>query len=179
MRERFRRGQLCQMKFVCLKRTAREVYNLIQILSAVWNSHVVVFKVKNKFKLCLFHIKVMNSWNHTDSFLFYLFFSHKHIPTTIFPHSSQHPLPSIADALFCFSSEKKANFPVMSTGHSVTRCNKTRHKPSYQGWTRQPSRRKRVPRVGKKVRDTCTPTVRSTKKNPKLNCHSTHAEDLT
>lgn len=27
----------------------------------------------------------------------------------------------------------------MSTEHSLTRYNKTRHKPSYQGWARQPN----------------------------------------
>lgn len=35
-----------------------------------------------------------------------------------------------------------------------TRYNKTRQKPSYQGWTRLPSRRKRVSRADKRLRDT-------------------------
>jgi hypothetical protein len=43
-----------------------------------------------------------------------------------------------------FPSKKRAGFLRISSEHSITRYNKTRHKLSYQSWMRQPSRRKRV-----------------------------------
>lgn len=52
------------------------------------------------------------------------------------------------------------------TKHGLTRCSTTRHKPSYRGWMRQPRRRKRALRAGKRVRDSPTPTVRSGTKTP-------------
>lgn len=47
----------------------------------------------------------------------------------------------------------------MSTKQGLPRNNKTRHKPSFQGWKRQTSRKKRVPNNGKRIRDTPTSTV--------------------
>lgn len=41
------------------------------------------------------------------------------------------------------SIQKRAGLPGIETEHSITRYSKARHKPSHQGWTRQPSRRKR------------------------------------
>ena len=64
------------------------------------------------------------------------------------------------------SLQKRVDLPGISTEQSTTRCNKTRHTPSYQGWTRQLSRRERVPRAGKRVRDSPTPTVRSPTRIP-------------
>lgn len=42
---------------------------------------------------------------------------------------------------------------LLETWHHITSYSNTRHIPSRQGWTRHPSRRKRVPHVGKRVRD--------------------------
>ena len=49
---------------------------------------------------------------------------------------------------------KQQCFSRISTNHTITRQNKTRHNLSYPGWTRQPSRRKRVSRTGRRVIDT-------------------------
>ena len=40
--------------------------------------------------------------------------------------------------------------PAIPTKHGIANCNKTRHILSYQGGMRQPGRRKRAPREGKK-----------------------------
>lgn len=55
---------------------------------------------------------------------------------------SPHQLPSSPDPLFLFPSEKSV----------LPKLHKTRHKP-YQCRTKQPSRKPRVPRAGKTVRD--------------------------
>jgi hypothetical protein len=64
------------------------------------------------------------------------------------PFSSKSPLSFQSQRSSGFL-QKRADLPVMPTQHSITRCNKIRHKPSYYGWTRQPIRRKRVPWAGK------------------------------
>jgi hypothetical protein len=76
------------------------------------------------------------------------------------------PLPEISSLSSPFSHQKRAGLPVISNKHSVTRCSKTRHRPSHQGWTRPHSRRKRVPQAGSRVRDNSTPTVRSVTETP-------------
>ena len=66
---------------------------------------------------------------------------------------------------------------MISAEHDITKYNKPRSKPPHQGWARQPSRRKRVPRAGRRVRDTPTPTVRSPTKT-QANKLNMYAEDL-
>jgi hypothetical protein len=43
--------------------------------------------------------------------------------------------------------------------HGITSYYNTRHKSSYQGWMRQPNRKKRIPRAGKRVRDAPLPLL--------------------
>ena len=43
------------------------------------------------------------------------------------------------------------NLPGISTEQGITLCNKNRHKPSCQSWTRQPDRMKKVPRAEKEL----------------------------
>ena len=44
--------------------------------------------------------------------------------------------------------------------------NKGKQKLTYQSWTKQPNRKKGVPRAGKRVRDTPSNTFRSPTKTP-------------
>lgn len=48
-----------------------------------------------------------------------------------------------------FPSRK--GLPGISTEQGITLCNKNRHKPSCQSWTRQPDRMKKVPRAEKEL----------------------------
>lgn len=61
-------------------------------------------------------------------------------------------------------------------GLAGTWYNKSRHKHSHQDWVRQPSRWKRSPRVGERVTDTLSLTVRSLPED-QTNNHNIHAED--
>ena len=61
--------------------------------------------------------------------------------------------------------------------HSLTSY-KTRHMPLHQGWTRQLSRRERVPHVGKEVRDSLCSHCYDPHRNTKLLCHNIYSEDL-
>ena len=107
--------------------------------------------VKAKEQLMDLHLGFMNgTWKHPLSFPRSSFFLYSHI----WYNPTAGKCPSI-------SLQKRAGLPVISTQHGVTRYKKTKNKPSYQGWTR-----KRVPRAGKRVRDTPTPTVRSPTKIP-------------
>lgn len=99
--------------------------------------------VRKALLLCLF--------NWFFQFCFYLFvyslvFSHtirlnRSFPFLHFSQSLPH-LPSPPDPVILISLQKIADLLGTSTEHGITRCNKTSHKPSYQGWTRQPSRRR-------------------------------------
>jgi hypothetical protein len=51
------------------------------------------------------------------------------------------------------SPQRRAGFPGTSITRDIRGYSKTRHIPSHQGWTRQPSGRKKVQQVGKGVRD--------------------------
>lgn len=51
------------------------------------------------------------------------------------------------------SLQKRAGIPGISIKHGITILNKSRHKPSFQGLMKQPSRRKGVTRAGKRVSD--------------------------
>lgn len=64
----------------------------------------------------------------------------------------------------------------MSMEHGLTSYRNARHKPSYQGWTRQPSKRKKVPSPGKRVRDIHS-QCQGTHKNIKLHNHNIYAEE--
>lgn len=89
-----------------------------------------IFYLKN-LELCLFYF-----------FSSCLFFSHILSPNHNFLSSTPpspppaSPLPQISCS--SISLQKRVGLPVISTERAVTRCTKTRHKPSYQDWMRQP-----------------------------------------
>jgi hypothetical protein len=69
----------------------------------------------------------------------------QYISTTAssFSISTPHIPPDLL--LLCLPSEKGSSpSDINRTQYSIIRCNNTRHKPSYQGWMKQPSRRKMI-----------------------------------
>lgn len=95
------------------------------------------------------------------SFRFYLLFSHtvqSYSPSPLTTPGPNLPLPDLH--LLHFPSQKNMFLRDMNC-IEITRCNKTRQKTSYQGWTVQLSRKKRVPWPGKKNQGQPIPTVRS------------------
>lgn len=110
----------------------------------------------------------------------FLFFSHtlhrdQNFPTRFFfPHPS--PLPEI----YPLCSQKRAGLPGTSTKHDIICYNNTRHKPLHEDWTRWPSRKKRIPQVDKRVRDTPAPNFRNPIRTPSyLAIIYIYAEDLS
>lgn len=85
------------------------------------------------------------------SFRFFLLFFSSLIHYIPFPYSVSTPPPS---PIFIPSHQKSAGVLGTSTKHGIWSHNKTRHIRSFQGRMREPSRRKRVPSVGKRIRDT-------------------------
>ena len=55
---------------------------------------------------------------------------------------SLHPCP----LSLCSSFRKRVSHPGISTTHGITRYKKTKHKPSYQSWEKQPTRREKFPK---------------------------------
>lgn len=113
---------------------------------------------------------VLLQQDHTYSYkphllpLLLLFISFKppHIQTAVSPSSiptSSLPLDLV---LLCFSQER-AGLKEISSKQGITRFNKTEHKPSYQGWSKEPSIKKSVPKGCKCVRDALIPIARSLK----------------
>lgn len=100
---------------------------------------------------------------------FFLFFSHILHPSlsfsSFFPSrfflSSPCPIHS-----FSISLQKRAVNSWISTKGGSSSSSKTRLFPSYEGWTRQPSRRK-SPKNNQRVRDSPAPTVRCPSRKPK------------
>lgn len=74
------------------------------------------------------------------------------------------------------SLQKRTGLPGTSIEHDRASYNKTRHKLSYQGWSRQPGRAKGSQDQAR-VRNIPTPTCRSPKKNTKLNNYNIYAEE--
>lgn len=117
--------------------------------------------------------------------LFYSIYSSlmQYTPTTASPPFPPPPNPPVSPLpeIHCsfMSLQKRAGLPVISTELGITRCNKARNIPLYQGCTRKPSRRKWVPQAGKRIRDTPSNSHCSkSNKNPKLKTHSMYTEDL-
>lgn len=75
--------------------------------------------------------------NSNFSFVFIHSSLIQYIPTTASPSP-----PSLLPGPL---SQIQFVLPVISTKHTISRCSKMGHKPSYQGWKGQPSRRKRGP----------------------------------
>jgi hypothetical protein len=90
-------------------------------------------------------------------FKFLKFFSHILYPNDSFPSCpcSQSSSPTHAPPLFPRSTPSPSlREEQTSLRHQPNISNiKTRQIPSHQGWMRQPNRRKRIPQVGKRVRD--------------------------
>lgn len=84
----------------------------------------------------------------------------------ILSYSPLPPLPPVSPLCLCSSpdpppptsSQKRAALPGTSNRYSIGSYGKTRHISSHRSWWRQHSRKKRVPWVGKRVRDSATPT---------------------
>lgn len=116
-------------------------------------------------------------------FSFYSSFMH-YIQTTVSSLSSltsPPPPPPIShrSTPSPFPSKQKCRPPRDISKHSTTSYSKTRRKPSQEGWMRQPSRRKRFPRIGERVRDMPRiPTVRSPARTPSNTTTLVYAEDL-
>jgi hypothetical protein len=91
------------------------------------------------------------------------------LPNYSFPslHTSQlTTTPSSKTTPPPFPFRKEKAYEIQQPNYDKTRYSKRREKSSYRGWSRQPIRRKRVPRMGKRVGDTPTPTVRSPIETP-------------
>jgi hypothetical protein len=122
--------------------------------------------------LCRFKfISLVLAWvvgTETSSFcLFFLYYSLvQYILTAVSslsPPLNLSPLTSPLPQIHCFSISlhKRPGLLVISTKHGITRCSKTRHKPSCQGWTRQSKKKKRKGPLSRQESDTPRPTVRS------------------
>lgn len=93
-----------------------------------------------------------------SSLIQYIWNTVAHLPT---PPSSPLHLPSPQDPLL----QRRAGLPGISPERGITSYN-TMHRPSYQGWQREPSRGKWVSKTDNIVRDTATFTVTSSSKAP-------------
>lgn len=101
------------------------------------------------------------------SFFLNGFFSHTVHPNRLSSHSiplsfPQLPFSPVSTAPPSLSLEKRAGIQETIVKHNKTKYCKTRQKPSHWGWTRQPSRRKRVTGIGKRVES----TIRSLTETP-------------
>lgn len=70
---------------------------------------------------------------------------------------------------YLFLLQKRADLQKMTAKWNKTRYHKTRQNPSYWDWTKQPNRRKWVPRAGKRIRNIHAPTTRNPTKDPAKN----------
>lgn len=113
------------------------------------------------FQLCLYQF-----WVLLILFVFVcLYFYHSLCTNGSFPSLYTSHWPSLVYQIHTFSitlqEKKKQVLPIISTENGLTDYNKPRNKPLYQGWMRQSNMKKRVSRVGKRVKDTITPIVRT------------------
>jgi hypothetical protein len=63
-------------------------------------------------------------------------------------------------SLFTLLGKKKAGLKKTTNKQDKTRYNKSRQKPSYWSWTKEPKRRKRISISGKSTKVTPAPTVK-------------------
>lgn len=112
-------------------------------ITFMWQSHSRIPVQWDWLRCAHLHFKKCILSSHITSWLKFSFPQLLLVPCPQLP-SPLHPLPPI-------SLQKRADIPEISTEHSIIKYNK-RHKPSYQGWKRQPSKRKMVPRAGKSQR---------------------------
>lgn len=89
------------------------------------------------------------------------------------------PFISISpNPFFLFLFHKRSDLSEISTKHCITISNKTRDNSLYQGCATQPSRKQRVPRVGKWLIDGPY-SHHSVHKNTKLCNHNIYPEDIS
>lgn len=118
-----------------------------------------------------FTLKFSNYFGITRNDTFCFFFTHTIHSDGRLPslHSSQllpfhgHSPPVSTRPPFPF--RKNRGVPGIPTECSITNCSNSKYKSSYQGWIRQPSSRKKVRKLDKRIRDTCSLTVRSPTKH--------------
>lgn len=91
------------------------------------------------------------------------------IPTTVCPPFLPQvfiPISSFpASHLPSASHQKRADLPGMSTKHNTTSYNKPRLIALHQGWTKKSKRMKRVPQVGKSLRQSLLPLLEITQEH--------------
>lgn len=66
------------------------------------------------------------------------------------PPISSLPIYSSSSYIFL---QSRAGLPGISSKHGTSICNKIMHLCSYQGWTRQSSRKTMIPKAGKNIRN--------------------------
>lgn len=130
----------------------------------------------SEWQLCLIYIyRLSQNWysskllsliflcsNIYDLFLFF-FYTLQHDHSFLSIHFSwPTPLPSLSPTFL----QKIADLPVILTEYCKSNENKTRKKSWYQGWSKQPSRRKSVLRADERVRETFTTNFRSPTRKP-------------
>lgn len=115
--------------------------------------HFIVI-LYNRYIIIVFNLIVSDSPSHKLQIFTYLFLCYSlmcYILTAVsFLSSPSSPSTfslsqSILPPVFL---QKRAGLASLSTKHSISSCNKTRHFPSYWGWMKQSSRRKWVPKAG-------------------------------
>lgn len=111
----------------------------------------------------LYNMREVSYTTHGYFFFSFYFSLIQYFLTIFFPPSTPR-IPWLTFPLL----QKMSGLPGIATEQGITRCSKTRYKPSYQGWMRWPSSGKGVPNTDKRLRDTPihTPTVRSSMRTP-------------
>lgn len=131
-------------------------------LLVVFDLYSFLFPFQSGFKFNPF-LTLFASQNLLSFFLFSVHLNWFPLPLS-FPLSSH--LSSLPDPPVRPSPPEKSRPPRISTEHDIARYKKTKYKCLHQGWARQPSRNKRIPRADKRARDSPTSTIRGPTKTP-------------
>ena len=123
----------------------------------------------SEVKLLFFMPLPPKSWVHTafNMSVIFPYYSIIQYIQTAASHLSRPPSPPYTPSLSPRSTHppflfrKRAGLLVTSRKYGLTRCNKTGHKPSYQGWTKQRSEGKGPQRQAKDSETAPLPTVRN------------------
>lgn len=102
-----------------------------------------------------------------NRFFFHTIYPDQNFLSLHFFQLSSH-LSSCPDPLLLHLSSEKSKPPRKTSKNGKTKYNTTSPKSSHRNWMRQPSRKKRVPRGGKRVKETSAPTVRNPITTPRL-----------
>lgn len=132
------------------------LYNSLNVLELTWMS-LMASRSETSICLCLLNAGIKGISHHLQDvifvcLLFNLLFSH----IIQLARRLLHFLPVCLHCpllIHCssISFEKIPGLPGIATKLCLRSCNKTSHKPSYQAWTRQPSRKKKGPLSRKKI----------------------------